>query len=264
VVGSQKENTVTIESRIDIVTLESELAEARQQLGLEKLRFDNAETEAAGLRRQVSRLAAELAAVREFWTREQAGFDATTATWAAKTKRAEAEVKRLREALKDADPWLSGLRSLDLKSRLEHAIDIVRAALSVHTPGVQEYARIVDAISSGPTPSELRQRLFADANDLEAIARRMREYVPGVVPPGYPWTGTLSDKTRWTAVYESGVAEGRRLGRADVLSALRSGPPSGWCTYQIREGLAEEVANTIGLADGIVKEIKKEAGSSGV
>lgn len=121
-----------------------------------------------------------------------------------------------------------------------------------------------------PTPTELRQRLFTDANELEAIARRVREYVPGAcsavsnAPVEYPWTGTLSDKTRWTAVYESGVAEGRRLGRADVLSALRSGPPSGWCTYQIREGLAEEVANTIGLADGIVKEIKKEAGSSGV
>ena len=126
-------------------------------------------------------------------------------------------------------------------------------------------------------PSELRQRLFADANELEAIARRVREHVlpnaiPGrsvqeyahvvdalsVTPPEYPWTGTLNDKARWTAVYESGVAEGRRLGRDDVLSALRSGPPSGWCTYQIREGLAEEVANTIGLADGIVKEIELE------
>lgn len=109
-----------------------------------------------------------------------------------------------------------------------------------------------------------RERLFADANALEAIARRMREYVTTPGPPEYPWAGTLNDKARWTAVYESGVVEGRRLGRADVLSALRSGPPSGWCTYQIREGLAEEVANNIGLAEGIVKEIKKEVGSSGI
>lgn len=34
-----------------------------------------------------------------------------------------------RAALVDADSWLTSMKSLDLESRIEHAVDIIRAAL---------------------------------------------------------------------------------------------------------------------------------------
>jgi hypothetical protein len=105
---------------------------------------------------------------------------------------------------------------------------------------------------------------IAEQRDIDEGARRMaQEIVDGqnlktleeAKRFAQRWIETAAQHARNEEHYRKGREEAHMAGRAEVLAWLRGGAPSSWCTYAIREGLADEFAASVEGPGTMKKEI---------